>query len=113
MLHEIALKGNHHDAAFAPDGNLLAVVGFHWPNGEKADAEDVLWLIDTAARKLVRTVGLPGDRRGSTGRSSPGLRWATTCGCGTRRRASRGSSCSATGSWAASGGSGSPRTAVA
>ena len=61
-LHEMRLKGNFHGAAFAPDGNFLAVTGTHWPNGETGDSEHVLWLIDTTGRKLVRTVGLPGGR---------------------------------------------------
>jgi RNA polymerase sigma factor (sigma-70 family) len=58
-LHEIALKGSYEDAAFAHTANLLAVVGWHFPSGEGAPSEDVLWLIDTVARKHVRTVRLP------------------------------------------------------
>jgi hypothetical protein len=57
-LHEITLQGNHHDAAFAPDADLLAVAGTHQPGGTDGKAEHVLWLIDAAARKVVRTVGL-------------------------------------------------------
>jgi WD40 repeat protein len=58
-LHEITLKGSHHDAAFAPGADLLAVAGIHQPDGENGKSEHVLWLIDAAARKLVRAVGLP------------------------------------------------------
>src|SRR2546422_430649 len=36
-----------------------AVAGIHQPDGENGKSEHVLWLIDAAARKLVRTVGLP------------------------------------------------------
>ncbi|MFO0845241.1 MAG: WD40 repeat domain-containing protein [Gemmataceae bacterium] len=58
-LHEITLQGNHHDAAFAPAADLLAIAGSHQPGGENGQPEHVLWLIDAVARKLVRTVGLP------------------------------------------------------
>jgi WD40 repeat protein len=58
-LHEITLEGNYQDAAFAPEADLLAVAGTHQPDGENGKSEHVLWLIDAAARKLVRTVGLP------------------------------------------------------
>jgi WD40 repeat protein len=58
-LHEITLKGGYQDAAFAPAADLLTVVGVHQPDGENGNSEHVLWLIDAAARKLVRTVGLP------------------------------------------------------
>lgn len=58
-LHEITAQGMYHDAAFAPDGNLVAVAGTHLPKGENGNAEHVLWLIDAAGRKLLRTVGLP------------------------------------------------------
>jgi WD40 repeat protein len=58
-LHEITLQGNYHDAAFAPGADLLAVAGTHQPGGQDGKAEHVLWLIDAAARKVVRTVGLP------------------------------------------------------
>jgi WD40 repeat protein len=58
-FHEITLKGGYQDAAFAPAADLLAVVGWHHPDGENGRSEHVLWLIDAAARKLRRTVPLP------------------------------------------------------
>jgi WD40 repeat protein len=58
-LHDITLEGGHQDAAFAPAADLLAVAGSHQPGGEDGKSEHVLWLIDAAARKLVRTVTLP------------------------------------------------------
>jgi WD40 repeat protein len=64
-LHEITLKGGHHDAAFAPDAGLLAVAGTQQPDGENGKFEHALWLIDAAARKLVRTVGLPSQTGGN------------------------------------------------
>jgi hypothetical protein len=36
-------------------GTTAAVAGIHQPDGENGKAEHVLWLIDAAARKLVRT----------------------------------------------------------
>jgi RNA polymerase sigma factor (sigma-70 family) len=62
---EIKLEGAYDDAAFAPGGNLLAVVGSHWPKGKDADWESAVWLVDVASRKLVRTVGLPANRGGN------------------------------------------------
>jgi RNA polymerase sigma factor (sigma-70 family) len=59
QLHEMKLTGIYNDAAFAPDTGLLAVVGVHWPKGQDNPSEGALWLIDTSARKLLRTVGLP------------------------------------------------------
>jgi RNA polymerase sigma factor (sigma-70 family) len=58
-IDEIKLKGAYHDAAFARDGNLLAVVGSRQVGGETGTSEHVLWLIDVAGRKLIRDVSLP------------------------------------------------------
>src|SRR4051794_40884667 len=33
-LHEVTLKGTYDEAAFAPEADLLAVVGNHWPDGD-------------------------------------------------------------------------------
>src|SRR5207253_6920495 len=41
------------------------VAGMHQPDGENGKSEHVLWLIDAAARKLVRTVGLPSQIGGN------------------------------------------------
>ena len=60
-------KGSYEDAAFSHAAELLAVVGWRRPGGEDGPSEDVLWLIDAAARKLVRTVRLP-ERRGGNSR---------------------------------------------
>jgi len=67
IFYEIALKGSYEDAAFSHAANLLAVVGWHKPDGEDRPSQDVLWLVDTAARKLVRTVRLS-DRVGGNSR---------------------------------------------
>jgi WD40 repeat protein len=64
-LHEITLQGTHHDAAFAPEADLLAIVGVRQPDGRNGNYECVLWLIDAAARKLVRTVVLPSQILGN------------------------------------------------
>ncbi len=63
--HEIALDGGYQDAAFAPAANLLALVGVHVPDGDVAKADAALWLIDTAARKVVRTIPMPGNQGGN------------------------------------------------
>lgn len=65
LLDEIKIKGAYHDAAFAPDGNLLAVVGSRQVGGENGTSEHVLWLIDTAARKLARAVPMPSRTGGN------------------------------------------------
>ncbi|MDY3562811.1 sigma-70 family RNA polymerase sigma factor [Gemmata sp. JC673] len=57
--HEIQLKGLYNDAAATPSGDLLAVVGTHWPKGKDQDSECVLWLIDTPRRTVRHTVALP------------------------------------------------------
>jgi len=57
-LHEITLNGEHDDAVFAPDADILAVVGTQQPADEHRDREPVLWVIDAATRKLIRTVVL-------------------------------------------------------
>jgi len=59
MVHEITFKGNYDDAAATPDGSLLAVVGTRWPKGDDVPSEQVLWLIDAAARKVRHSIGLP------------------------------------------------------
>lgn len=64
-LHEINLKGDHHDATFASDGELLAIVGQHLPDGESGDYKHVLWLIDAASRKLVHTIDMPTQTGGN------------------------------------------------
>lgn len=64
-LHEIALPGRPYDAAFAPDAEVLAVAGTHQPAGGKGTSEPVLWLLDAAARKVVRTVRLPSQTGGN------------------------------------------------
>jgi RNA polymerase sigma factor (sigma-70 family) len=66
-FHQIALEGSYEEAAFSHAANLLAVVGWHRPDGEDAKSADVLWLIDTATRKHLRTVRLP-ERRGGNSR---------------------------------------------
>lgn len=65
-LDEIPLKGSYHAAAFAPDGDLLAVVGTHSPQGDNGKYEGLLTLIDTAARKQLHAVGLPGNSGGNS-----------------------------------------------
>lgn len=64
-LHEINPGGIYHDAAFAPAADLLAVAGVNFPGGDRDKAETALWLIDTAARKVLRTVPLPGNYGGN------------------------------------------------
>ena len=64
-LHEIALSSIYMDAAFSRTGNLLAIVGVHTPDGDRAKADTALWLIDTAARKVVHTVPMPGNQGGN------------------------------------------------
>jgi RNA polymerase sigma factor (sigma-70 family) len=59
--HEIAFKGSYQDAAFAPAANLLAIVGVHSPDGSDQKFEAVLWLLDTAARKVIHTISMPGN----------------------------------------------------
>ena len=58
-FHEIALKGSYQDAAFSPPPTSSRSSGGTIRTGRNRPSEDVLWLIDTAARKLVRTVPLP------------------------------------------------------
>ncbi|QJX00610.1 sigma-70 family RNA polymerase sigma factor [Frigoriglobus tundricola] len=58
-VHEIDLKGNHHDAAATPDGRLLAVVGYRLPKGNDDAGGDALWLIDAVDRKVRHCIGIP------------------------------------------------------
>src|SRR5262245_7188496 len=64
-LHEIPLNGGYQDAACSPAANLLAVVGFNVPGGDRDKADTALWLIDTAARKVLHTIPMPGNRGGN------------------------------------------------
>src|SRR5262245_19410371 len=66
QFNEIPHDGAYMDAAFAPDGHLLAVVGVTLPGGDRNKADTALWLIDTAARKVVHTIPMPGNHGGNS-----------------------------------------------
>ncbi|MFO0803579.1 MAG: sigma-70 family RNA polymerase sigma factor [Gemmataceae bacterium] len=65
-IHEIALSSLYQDAAYSRTGNVLAIVGVHMPDGDRDKADTALWLIDVAARKVLRTVPMPGNHGGNS-----------------------------------------------
>jgi RNA polymerase sigma factor (sigma-70 family) len=58
--HEIPVPNGHfHDSDFFARGNLLALLGFVVPDDRAAPWQLTVWIVDAAARKVLRSVALP------------------------------------------------------
>ncbi len=68
-VHDLTLPdAQTYDADATPDGRLVAVAGWYWADPDHFKSQPAVWLIDAAARKLLRRIDVTENERGERGK---------------------------------------------